>query len=83
MDVDLTKELERVVERQVESGLYHDASEVIRNAIRLTYCSSQPDPFLDSEEIAEKVLEARRGPYVPHDPSNFDRILQKVISKKK
>jgi antitoxin ParD1/3/4 len=35
MNVSLTPELERFVEQQVASGLYHTASEVIREGLRL------------------------------------------------
>jgi putative addiction module CopG family antidote len=83
MDVALTKELERVVDDQVKSGLYHDAGEVIRNAIRQTYCTTEPDPYLDSLAIAEKVREARQGKYTAHNPETFDKILEKVIAQKK
>ena len=83
MNVALTKELENVVEEQVKSGLYKDAGEVVRNAIRQTYCSSEPDPYLDSAEIAEKIRHARKGKYHAHRPENFDRILQTVIAKRK
>ncbi len=35
MNVSLTPELERLVNDKVESGLYHTASEVVREALRL------------------------------------------------
>jgi antitoxin ParD1/3/4 len=35
MNVSLTQELEELVTRKVKSGLYHTASEVIRDALRL------------------------------------------------
>ena len=35
MNVSLTKELEKLVETKVKSGLYHTASEVIREGLRL------------------------------------------------
>jgi antitoxin ParD1/3/4 len=35
MNVSLTPELEKFVERKVESGLYNNASEVIRESLRL------------------------------------------------
>ena len=35
MNVSLTPELERLVERQVESGEFKSASEVVRHALRL------------------------------------------------
>jgi antitoxin ParD1/3/4 len=36
MHVSLTPELERAVKEKVESGLYSDASEVVRDALRLS-----------------------------------------------
>jgi antitoxin ParD1/3/4 len=35
MNVSLTPELEKLVKRKVESGLYNSASEVLREALRL------------------------------------------------
>ena len=83
MKVVLTKELENVVQEQVKTGLYKDAGEVIRNAIRQTYCANEPDPYLDSVEIAEKVRHARNGKYHPHRAEEIDRIFQKVVAKRK
>jgi len=83
MKVVLTKELENVVQEQVKTGLYKDAGEVIRNAIRQTYCANEPDPYLDSVEIAEKVRHARNGKYYPHRAEEIDRIFQKVVTKRK
>ena len=83
MNVSLPKELEKLVQEQVEAGLYRDASEVISSAIRQTYCSSEPnpDPYLDSQAIAEKIRHARQGKYHVHCAGDFDRILHKVREK--
>lgn len=35
MNISLTPELERIVKHKVDSGLYNNASEVIREALRL------------------------------------------------
>lgn len=35
MNVSLTPQLETLIQRKLESGLYHSASEVIREALRL------------------------------------------------
>jgi Arc/MetJ-type ribon-helix-helix transcriptional regulator len=83
MKVELTKELEAVLRKEVKSGLYKDAGEVIRNAIRQTYCPSEPDPHLDSLEIAEIIRHARKGKYRPHRTGDLDRLLQKVIARRK
>jgi putative addiction module CopG family antidote len=84
MNLSLPKELEKVVQEQVESGLYRDANEVISSAIRQTYCSSEPDPdpYLDSQAIAEKIRHARQGTYHVHSTGDFDHILKKVLEKK-
>jgi putative addiction module CopG family antidote len=82
MNVSLPKELEKVVQEQVESGHFHDASEVISSALRQTYCSSEPDPYLDAQAVAEKIRHARQGKYNAHRPGDFDRLLEKVTGKK-
>ena len=35
MNVSLTPELEKLISKKVESGMYHSASEVVREALRL------------------------------------------------
>lgn len=35
MNISLTPELERIVQEKVHSGMYHSASEVVREALRL------------------------------------------------
>jgi hypothetical protein len=44
MNVSLTPELERFVKGTVESGLYRNASEVIREGLRLLAMPSVPCP---------------------------------------
>ena len=82
MNISLPKELEKIVQEQVDSGVYNNASEVISTAIRQTYCSSEPDPHLDSLAIAEKIRHARQGKYSAHSPGDFDRLFEKVTGKK-
>ncbi len=52
MNVNLTPELERLVQRKVESGLYNNQSEVVREALRL---------LADQDRIRETHLEGLRG----------------------
>jgi len=52
MNVSLTKELEQYVAGKVESGLYHSASEVIREGLRL---------LKEKDEIHDRKLEALRS----------------------
>ena len=59
MNVSLTPELEQAVKRKVESGLYNNASEVIREALRQTILREQESEWLVREAaIGYAQLEA-------------------------
>ncbi len=49
MDISLTRELEKVVKTKVRSGMYQDASEVVREALRLTFAREQENEWLARE----------------------------------
>ena len=49
MHVSLTPELEKIVNDKVESGLYNNASEVIREALRLTLKVESENDWLKRE----------------------------------
>jgi antitoxin ParD1/3/4 len=51
MNVSLTPELEQYVNGKVQSGLYHSASEVIREGLRL---------LREKDEVHQKKLQALR-----------------------
>ncbi len=52
MNVSLTPELEQYVNGKVQSGLYHSASEVVREGLRL---------LREKDEIHQKKLQALRS----------------------
>jgi antitoxin ParD1/3/4 len=64
MNVSLTPELEHFIQAKVESGLYHSASEVIREGLRLL---KERDAFSEMklaalrEEIKQGVEQADQG----------------------
>ncbi len=63
MNVSLTPELEQFIEKEVETGMYQSASEVIRAGLRLLKAEKEPKPrFMVSsmEELEEKLLEGIR-----------------------
>jgi antitoxin ParD1/3/4 len=68
MNVDLTPELEALIQGKIESGRYHSASEVVREALRL---------FEQRDEIGNQIEEgwqsAKRREFVDGDEV-FDRI---------
>jgi antitoxin ParD1/3/4 len=77
MNVSLTPELEQYVNIKVQSGLYHSASEVIREGLRL---------LREKDEVHERKLQALRsdiqigtdqadrGQHSPFDESTIDAI---------
>jgi antitoxin ParD1/3/4 len=52
MNVSLTPELEQYVNKRVQSGLYHSASEVVREGLRL---------LKEKDEVHQRKLEQLRG----------------------
>jgi antitoxin ParD1/3/4 len=64
MNVNLTPELEALVQRKVESGLYNNQSEVVREALRLL---AEQDRLRDEHlshlrsALAEGLAQASRG----------------------
>ena len=63
MNVSLTPELEKFVDRKVESGLYNNASEVVRESLRLL---KEHDEIRLKwrEQIEQGWLQAQRGELV-------------------
>ena len=49
MNISLTPELEKAVKEKVDSGLYNNASEVIREALRLSLKQEQENDWLKRE----------------------------------
>ena len=54
MNVSLTAELEKYVRRKVASGLYNNASEVIREALRLHVENERAPPTRHARESPRK-----------------------------
>jgi len=49
MDISLTPELEKAVEAKVRSGLYHNASEVVSEALRSVLAREEESGWLSRE----------------------------------
>jgi antitoxin ParD1/3/4 len=70
MNISLTPELEAIVHEKVKTGLYHSASEVIRQALRLLQEQEQLRQIrLDDlrKEIAKGLASLERGEGRPLD----------------
>ena len=70
MNVNLTRELEELVQRKVESGLYNNQSEVVREALRLLAERDRlREAHLDGlrKALAEGLAQADRGELLDGD----------------
>jgi len=75
MNVSLTPELERFVQGKVESGLYNNASEVIRESLRLL--KEHDEVRLKwREQIERGWLQAQAGEVV-----DGDKVFRKVDAR--
>lgn len=84
MNVSLTPELERFVGEKVESGLYNNASEVVREGLRLL--KEQDDVRLRwREQIERGWQEAQAGRLVDADEAfrRIDARIKKAAARKR
>ena len=64
MNVSVTSELAEMVSRKVDSGLYENASEVVRDALRLMYERDRlQDVTLIREKLARGLQQAENGEF--------------------
>jgi len=79
MNISLTEELEQFVQAQVQSGMYHSASEVIREGLRLLKRfngSSQEVKSWYDAQIGMALEQAENGEAIPGEES-YKRLKQK------
>ena len=79
MNVSLTDELETVIKEKVKSGLYNNASEVVRDALRRAFCQPQTlDLEADTPELAALIREGITGRHTPHRKGDVRKLLDRV-----
>lgn len=85
MNVSLTRELEQLVQKKVESGLYQSASEVVRDALRLLQERDQVRDVQHAElrrQVAEGLTQLDRGEAIPGEKV-FGELRQKSLQRRK
>lgn len=80
MRVSLTKDLERFIAEKVRTGGYASANEVVRDALRELRAKEDPAES-DSQELAELLLPAVRGPHRPLTEKHFDQLRRRARRK--
>lgn len=80
MNVSLTPQLEAMIRRKVESGMYNNASEVVREALRLLDAHERrvDMPALDKfatafENVAADELETEAAAAIAEVRAEYDR----------
>jgi len=76
MEITLTSELQALVEEQVRTGLYQNASEVMSDAPRPAWI----DPHIDSAASEKMLLEGMEGTSIPWNKETMDRIRREALS---
>lgn len=85
MNVSLTEELEKLVQRKVESGRYTSASEVVRAGLRLL---EQEDELRETRlaavraEVQAGIDQAERGELVDGEEA-MARVKKRAAAKKR
>lgn len=80
MNVSLTPELEKLVDRKVSSGMYQTASEVVREGLRLL---AERDRRLESlrRDIREGFEAVDRGEYTAYTAATIHKLADRVKSR--
>ena len=78
MNVSLTDELETVIEEKVKSGLYNNASEVVRDALRRAFCQPQSLSLdEDTPELAALIGQGLNSRHTAHRKGDVRRLLNR------
>ncbi len=72
MNVSLTAELEELIRRKVESGMYGSASEVVREALRLLEERDRLARLRAAITVAEEQV--ARGEIIPWTPDLMEQL---------
>jgi len=82
MNVSLTDELESVIEQKVKSGLYNNASEVVRDALRRAFCQPQlVNLDKDTPELADLIRNGINSPHISHRKGDVGKLLVRFYRK--
>ncbi|MEY2429387.1 MAG: Bacterial antitoxin of ParD toxin-antitoxin type system [Verrucomicrobiota bacterium] len=80
MNVSLGKQLEKLVEQKVRTGIYQNNSEVVRDALRHMFIEDDSD---DTELLAQSLREARNSPRKRHVRGEFQKLVAKAVALKR
>jgi len=77
MQVNVSRELESFIAEKVRHGGYANADEVVGQALRNLMAKDDPSE-VDSQELAELLLSAVRGPHRPLTADDFAELRSRA-----
>ena len=80
MNVSLGKQLEKLVERQVKTGIYQNNSEVVRDALRHLFLQDNSD---DTELLAQCLRQAKDSPRKPYLRGEFRKFAAQAVAARR
>jgi antitoxin ParD1/3/4 len=80
MNISLGKQLEKLVEQQVKTGIYQNNSEVVRDALRHMFLANDSD---DTELLADFLREAKNSPRKRYVRGEFQKLVGRAIALKR
>ena len=80
MNISLGKQLEKLVEQQVKTGIYQNQSEVVRDALRHMFLEDNSD---DTELLAQSLRAVRNSPRKRYVPGEFRRLVSRAVSERR
>lgn len=82
MNVSLTNELETIIAQKVKTGLYNNASEVVRDALRKAFCEPRPlNLDEDTPELAALLREGIKSRHTRHRKGDVVRLLNRFARR--
>ena len=81
MNVSLTPKLEQMIREKVESGLYNNASEVVREALRLLDAQEREMHYRLDAALRAGLKEIEEGKAVPFTREHRDHLLQEGLKR--
>jgi antitoxin ParD1/3/4 len=79
MNISLGKQLEKLVEEQVKSGVYQNNSEVVRDALRHMFLEEDSD---DTELLAQSLRAAKNSPRKRYVRGEFQKLVARAVAAK-
>jgi putative addiction module CopG family antidote len=80
MKISLGKQLEKLVEQQVKTGVYQNNSEVVRDALRHMFLQDDTD---DTDLLAQSLRAARNSPRKRYVRGEFQKLVARAVALKR